>query len=122
VIAMLKSGRQPPAEQAASPPTAPMVGPEIIIVGHHPDRPNVGNGQLEQAYVAFPYGFLIGSAATCAVRTQPAGNAGTRATFGRFMSDPMARFQNSGFATADDASRVVVSCPPAPSRARPRRR
>jgi len=102
ILAMLRSGRQPlpgaeQVEKTSSPTALPV--PDVVIVGHGPDRPN---GYQKPVFVVanvFPY-LLV--PALCPL---PAPSATVRpsilppatGTFGRFMSDPTARFLNDGF-------------------------
>ena len=61
ILAMLKSGRQSLPEVATA--TPPMVGPQIIIVGHGPDTPNTGRNEpsalVSATPIAIPYGFVV---------------------------------------------------------------
>jgi len=71
ILAMLKSGRQEgeasaneaAAFNAAVIMSAMSVAPEVIIVGHGPERPNVGyqNGFSDIIPLAIPYGVPYGS-------------------------------------------------------------
>ena len=142
VLAMLRSGRSQPAAPteagaAATPAVAAVASvPDTIIVGHGPDRPNTSHwdrffsvpGALTLPY--FVYVPVPQSA--CAPRSSltPRVRANAAAGyFGRFMSDPTARFQtdgsrrflNNGFAatqTAEEfaADSLVIDCPQPASR------
>ena len=66
LLAMLRSGRQePPTQQPASPVLPPVYAPpydqsdqrepNVVIVGHGPDRPNAGDAYYGGAPYATPY-------------------------------------------------------------------
>ena len=140
VLAMLKSGRQePPDAPSTRPPQTPLVSaePDVLIVGHGPDRPNTYH---EYDYLGVPRGgyggyplFVVpvpvavpapfsgcSPAQLASVRSRPADTTGQ---FGRFMNDPGARFLadptrrflNAGFIPANSASEAaaVIDCSPA---------
>jgi hypothetical protein len=135
LLAILKSGRQgqpadPPAfsPSAASMPTPPPApAPEVLIVGHGPDRPNAGRDHRafdwnSPVYVV-PVPVVVGATGLpCHVRPQASPRT-TSPTFGRFMNDPSMRFLNVG-PTAPRAEIVVpADCVPVVEPARsPRRR
>jgi hypothetical protein len=134
VLAMVKSGRETaPAPQAATlplpiPVLPPTIGPDIVIVGHAPDRPNVGGLYFADADVVpvgaaayAPYAFLV-PPTRCVTdgRSRVTANS-DGAVPGRFMSDPAARFtsdptarfQNNGFIPrVEPDSQPFVSCSP----------
>jgi hypothetical protein len=98
ILAMLKSGGQPaPSAQSAEP--LRMVGPDVTIVGHDPDVPNVSTVQNYTIF-APPIaagGFVFAGPSLCA----PAAATGPRyirigpPSVGRFVPDPNARFENN---------------------------
>ena len=130
VLAMLRSGRQSPAQPDTASTILSAIGPEIIIVGHGPDAPNTaarndytaGFGPQAMApYVLYmlvvpePTGGCVAAGArnTMALPLVPG--------FGRFMSDPIARFTNNGFIPADGVTRshsAVFDCQQPPTRPR----
>ena len=120
VLAMLKSGRQPPSQAAVLPL---VVGPDVVIVGHAPDRPNVGQVYWTEVVAGFPLAFPVRGRANCVAKgSSQTKSSSETGSFGRFMSDPTARFQNNGFLApteADDGPQFVT-CSSGP-RARPRR-
>ena len=132
VLAMLKSGLQPPvpAENVVT------AGPQLVIVGHGPDVPNTAATDVYITPFRFVVPYVVGSVAgrgACAgtVENHTVAAASTTsapvAPFGRFMNDPMARFINNGFITnsgfiAANGAPVVPDCQvaqPAAQRARP---
>ncbi len=122
VLAMLRSGRDPVPAQA--PP--PIVGPDIVIVGHGPEAPNTAT-QFTQT-VVIPYLYVVPvlpstlTVATCGVLPPSAPPPGPSSR--RFTSDPSARFFNTPLSrTADqheavraEAAIPIAECPPIRSR------
>jgi hypothetical protein len=97
--------------------------PAFVIVGHGPDRPN---GQVAQDFspatiavvavpVFVPYLVIVPTVAIgdCVVAspTAPSNVSASPGPFGRFMSDPMARF------TTNATAPVFAACPPIAPRA-----
>jgi hypothetical protein len=141
VLAMLRSGRSQPAApteaDAVATPSVAVVRsvPDTVIVGHGPDRPNTSHwdgffsvpGTVTYfVYVPVPQWSACAPRSAIASRPLPSTSTGY---FGRFMSDPTARFQtdgsrrflNNGFvstAGASAADSVVVDCPQPVSRLR----
>ena len=123
VIAMLRSGRQSPAQPETASTTLSAIGPEIIIVGHGPDVPNTAArhdytaGFRPEAMAPYVPYMLVVPAPTGGCVAAGAGNtmaAPVVPGFGRFMSDPTARFTNNGFIPADGVTRsnsAVFDCP-----------
>jgi hypothetical protein len=109
ILAMLRSGRQPlpgieGVEKTSSPTALPV--PDVIIVGHGPDRPNGYQAPVFVVAHVVPY-LLV--PALCPTGARPAAVRSpilppAAGTFGRFMSDPTARFLNDGFLPAKSAT------------------
>lgn len=131
VMAILKSGHQPPPQPETTPATLPAIGPEIIIVGHGPALPNTAarhgytaGFRPETIVLSVPYLLVIPapSAGCAAVGARNARAAPVVPSFGRFMSDPTARFINNGFIPVDrvaGSGSAVLDCPQPPARSRP---
>ena len=129
VIAMLKSGREP--EPPAAPPVVD-VFPNLVIVGHGPDRPNTFHkfdGFGSPMLPLIPY-VVVGSSLVRGSGCVGASASGTKPSaiepqlgrltnsVGRIVNSPV--IPSGGDGTA--ASSTVVDCPQAaPARPRPRR-
>jgi hypothetical protein len=104
VMAMLRSGRMPwpPA------PLPPTIGPDVVIVGHGPDSPNIGQDYAPALFGA-PLFWLPSPVPCVGLPALAAGHAPPVQGFGRFMSDPSARFMNNGF-ISNGSPRPAVDC------------
>ena len=119
VVAMLRSGRQQVLDAAPASPR--MVAPEIIVVGHGPDTPNVTHrdmyGTAFSANAIWPpYPLVIVAPRDCVTTvTKNPRTAAPAPAFGRFMSDPTARFMNTGVLPIEGAlgaDSAVIDCQP----------
>ncbi len=123
ILAMLRSGRAPESEAAVPPAAfAAVPAPDLVIVGHGPDRPNTATAE-PLFFVPIPafVQVLVGGMGERPRRARAApifdGSFGGR----RFASDPTSRFMNGTFVPRDlpdgmgadaDGNLVLTPAPP----------
>jgi hypothetical protein len=128
VLAMLHSGRNEPLPTAPVAAPQPDPEPDVIVVGHGPDRPNVGmnDGNSSAGGVADPYAvqyfvpapYVVpgtSARAQCGVRSTPTRADAATGVF--FLNQVPSLF----FPNQQPAVRVTACPPTAPRRASQRR-
>jgi hypothetical protein len=97
ILAMLKSGRQLPAAPPASSEALKMVAPDVTIVGHGPDVPNVSSPRNDTIFLSPLVGaFVFVGPRPClaaAPKSRPYILIGPP-NVGRMVPDPNSRFEN----------------------------
>jgi hypothetical protein len=100
VLAMLRSGRtEPPlpSQNEGAPAASVAPPPDVVVVGHNPERPNPqASLEFPAAMVMVPYVVYVPlalSPTTC--RSQPRALPAPPAPTGRFINDPTRRFLNN---------------------------
>jgi hypothetical protein len=115
LLAMLKSGRQPPAVTPEGIEPLRMIGPDITVVGHGPEIPNAA----PESYAMFAPPVWSGGLAVIGPRPCALAAATSNRyiqigppTVGRYVPDPASRFENTAAvaAAAPRSGAATVNC------------